>query len=293
MMDFRFFSLFFSFSFFFSTHQQRQIPKRKKSNNKKNQVIVGAILGGSALLLIPSLLRDPASVYRAVGGSLSNASNFFVNYLETQALLMAPFRLLWPCSVPLKVLLSKIGRGVRGVCRRSARFCSRARLFVFCCCCRRRRRHGGGGAGRRKKKENKSKKEASPPPPPVVVVVSDNGDAAQQEAPSPPPPLSSYDKEEKENPNPHQHHHHQQQQQRRPLLLFPRAEEVDRRDDEVPRVSLRAGREVGGTFFQVAAVALSYGAVAPLALPFAALWCALSWIVWRLQILYAAGAVWK
>ena len=87
-------------------------------------------MGGSALLLVPSLLRDPASVYRAVGGSLSNASNFFVNYLETQALLMAPFRLLWPCSVPLKVLLGKIGRGLKKGWERSVAFCSAVVLAV-------------------------------------------------------------------------------------------------------------------------------------------------------------------
>ena len=204
-------------------------------------MIVGAVLGGSALLLVPSLLRDPASVYRAVGGSLSNASNFFVNYLETQALLMAPFRLLWPCSVPLKVVLGKIGRGGRSLVAGVASLPRRAfRLLRL----RRLRRR------RRKKKEERSTTRAA-----------DEAGLSQQQ-------------------------HQQQQQLEQQQQLQRRKLEPEDLLEDVPRVSLRAGREVGGTFFQVAAVALAYGAVAPLALPFAALWCLLSWVVWRLQILY-------
>ena len=205
-------------------------------------MIVGAVLGGSALLLVPSLLRDPASVYRAVGGSLSNASNFFVNYLETQALLMAPFRLLWPCSVPLKVVLGKIGRGWRSLVAGVASLPRRAfRLLRL----RRLRRR------RRKKKEERSTTRAA-----------DEAGLSQQ-----------------------QQQQQQQQLEQQQQLQRRKLEPEDLLED-VPRVSLRAGREVGGTFFQVAAVALAYGAVAPLALPFAALWCLLSWVVWRLQILY-------
>lgn len=139
---------------------------------------------------------------------------------------MAPFRLLWPCSVPLKVLLRKIGRGwKRG-------------LGWFACLLRRvlcRRK-------RQKTATTKTKTNAE---------ADETGLSA---------PVS------RDSPSSALYH--------------------DDDDEDVPRVSLRAGREVGGTFFQVAAVALAYGAVAPLALPFAALWCLLSWIVWRLQILY-------
>lgn len=70
------------------------------------------MLGGSALLVLPSLLRDPATAYKFIGRSLAAASNFFVNFLVQQALLMAPFRLLWPCSAPLKHLLRVVARGL-------------------------------------------------------------------------------------------------------------------------------------------------------------------------------------
>lgn len=165
---------------------------------------------------------------------------------------MAPFRLLWPCSVPLKVLFGKVGRGLKRAWKKGVAFCSEVVVAVVCCCCR----------GRRRKKEKQKEKKAAAS---TTVVVSSNDD--DEEAPPPPPPRPLPLGPEKED---------QEAKRRRRLLL----------DREVPRVSLRAGREVGGIFFQVAAVALSYGAVAPLALPFAALWCALSWVVWRLQILY-------
>jgi hypothetical protein len=53
-----------------------------------------------------------------------------------------------------------------------------------------------------------------------------------------------------------------------------------------PHVSLRAGRELGAVAGAVFLAASAYGTVAPLATPFAALWCAVSWIVWRYQLLY-------
>jgi len=178
------------------------------------------------------LLRDPASVYRAVGGSLSNASNFFVNYLETQALLMAPFRLLWPCSVPLKVLLGKVGRAWKRGWKKVASLPRRVVLLLR----------------RRKKRSSKA----------TAATTTATTTAADAEAAA---ARSSSD-------------------------YLKRQQRIQQDALDTPRVSLRAGREVGGTFFQVAAVALAYGAVAPLALPFAALWCLLSWIIWRLQILY-------
>ena len=142
---------------------------------------------------------------------------------------MAPFRLLWPCSVPLKVLLGKVGRGWK---RLVTWVVSLPRRVVLCCLRRRKRKR----------------------PKTTTTKTKTADEAGLSSSPSPSSP--------------------------------PSREQQESLDEEVPRVSLRAGREVGGTFFQVAAVALAYGAVAPLALPFAALWCLLSWVVWRLQILY-------
>ncbi len=55
---------------------------------------------------------------------------------------------------------------------------------------------------------------------------------------------------------------------------------------DLPHVSFRMGRELGGVAFNLFAIALAYGAVAPLVLPFAALWSAGAWVVWRHQLLY-------
>ena len=55
---------------------------------------------------------------------------------------------------------------------------------------------------------------------------------------------------------------------------------------DLPHVSFRTGRELGGVAFNLYAIALAYGAVAPLVLPFAALWAAGAWVVWRHQFLY-------
>jgi len=62
---------------------------------------------------------------------------------------------------------------------------------------------------------------------------------------------------------------------------------------DLPHVSLRVGRELGGVAFNLFAIALAYGAVAPLALPFAALWSAGAWVVWRHQLLYVYERAWE
>ena len=168
---------------------------------------------------------------------------------------MAPFRLLWPCSVPLKVLLGKSGRAWKRGWKRAiaglVSLSSPRRVSL--------RRRG-------------AKKKAAEAKTATETTTADDAEAARSSSSSsspPPPPLPSSSSSKKAQQE------QQQQLEQESLLLL----------SEVPRVSLRAGREVGGTFFQVAAVALAYGAVAPLALPFAALWCALSWVIWRLQIL--------
>ena len=149
-----------------------------------------AVLGGSALLVLPSLLRDPATAYKFIGRSLAAASNFFVNFLVQQALLMAPFRLLWPCSAPLKHLLSVVARSCASCCGR-----------------------------------------------------------------------------------------------RRPRTTSPASADIAGAT-ALPYVSLRAGRELGAVVAGVYVSAAAAGVVAPLALPFAALWACIAWTVWRYQLLY-------
>ena len=157
-----------------------------------------AVLGGSALLVLPSLLRDPATAYKFIGRSLAAASNFFVNFLVQQALLMAPFRLLWPCSAPLAHVLSAAARGCASCCGRHPR------------------------------------------PRTTSPAAADIAGAAA-----------------------------------------------------LPHVSLRAGRELGAVVAGVYVSAAAAGVVAPLALPFAALWACIAWTVWRYQLLYVFERVYE
>ena len=45
-------------------------------------------VSGSALQTLPAALKNPGDLYRIVGAALPASSNFFISYLQTQALLM-------------------------------------------------------------------------------------------------------------------------------------------------------------------------------------------------------------
>jgi hypothetical protein len=51
-------------------------------------VIINIAVSGSALLTVPAAIKNPGVLYKIVGSAMPASSNFFIAYLQTQALLM-------------------------------------------------------------------------------------------------------------------------------------------------------------------------------------------------------------